>query len=132
MHAIEIIRRMRAARALLLVVAAAASGCAAAPPRVQHVVLFDLDDSSLVAPLREEADATIPGIPGVRAYASGTPLDLGLPGVTTDFDVGFVMGFPSRSAYREYVGHPNHRALVAKWMPHVTSARIFDIDTGGE
>jgi hypothetical protein len=135
MSGLEIIRRPRAARAigaLLLAAAAAAGGCTAAPPRVQHVVLFVLADPALAAPLRAEADAAIPAIPGVCAYASGTALDLGHAAVTTDFDVGFVIGFASRSAYLEYIDHPDHRALSEKWMPHVTSARTFDIAAGGE
>jgi hypothetical protein len=117
----------RATGALLLIAAALASGCRAAAPRIQHIVLFALDDPTRAAELLADADAVLPGIPGVRSYASGTPLDLGRAGVATDFDVGFVVGFASRSAYLAYLDHPDHEALAARWRPHVAGARIVDV-----
>ncbi|MHC4989462.1 MAG: Dabb family protein [Planctomycetota bacterium] len=106
-------------------------GCAATtgaerPARINHVVLFALVDPQEADELIADCGA-LAMIPGVESYAAGPPLDIGREEVMGDYEVGLLLGFDTEAAYRAYLDHPDHDALVQKWRPRVRGMRIYDV-----
>jgi hypothetical protein len=114
----------------LMVTSLVCGGCATVPaPRqapVSHVVLFKLKLSADTAELIADCDARVPRIPGVAGYACGRPVDTGRAAVDSGYDVGLYVGFGTLDAYRSYLAHPDHQALVEKWKPRWEWIRIHD------
>lgn len=105
----------------------AAPGCqSTAPARLQHVVLVDLADDADIPAMRAESDARLPSIPEVKGYVCGTPVDIGRTNVATDYDLGIIVEFDSVEAYKSYLAHPTHQALVAAWKPKWKRSYIVD------
>jgi len=102
----------------------------AAPPRparINHLAFFKLKDAADAPQLIADCDAMLSIIPGVMSYYCGTHLDTGRANVDGDYDVGFYVGFESEEAYRNYVNHPNHIALVENWKPRWEWIRVNDV-----
>ena len=97
---------------------------------ITHVVLVQLKDPTRVAELIADCDRALPGIEGVDGYSCGVPLDMGRANVTKDYDVGIYVGFATPEAYRAYVDHPRHLALVERWRDGWKAVRIFDVVAG--
>lgn len=97
---------------------------------ITHVVLVQLKDPTRIVELIEDCDRALPGIEGVDGYSCGVPLDMGRASVTKDYDVGIYVGFATPEAYRAYVDHPRHLALVERWRDGWKAVRIFDVVAG--
>lgn len=97
------------------------------PARINHLAFFKLKDSVDATQLIADCDANLSIIPGVVSYYCGTHLDTGRTNVDGDYDVGFYVGFESEDAYRNYVNHPNHIALVERWKPRWEWIRVNDV-----
>lgn len=97
---------------------------------ITHVVLVQLKDPTRIAELIADCDRALPGIEGVDGYSCGVPLDMGRANVTKDYDVGIYVGFATPEAYRAYVDHPRHLALVERWRDGWKAVRIFDVVAG--
>ncbi len=95
-----------------------------------HVVLVQLKDPSRAAELIQDCDRVLPSIEGVAAYSCGVPLVTGRTNVTSDYDVGIYVGFRTEAAYRDYIDHVRHLALVESWRDGWKAVRIFDIVEG--
>lgn len=108
------------------------TSCAAtplAPLSVRHVVLIKLKERSERAQLERACDEHLSAIPGIVEYSLGRPIDTGRPSVDGDYDVAVYVGFPSVEAYRGYLVHPQHVALVSAWKDKFHSMRIYDFGT---
>lgn len=97
-----------------------------APGAINHVVFFDLQDPADSAELIGDCYGLL-RIPGATSGYAGTHYDIGRPSVLRDYDVGFFVAFDSEDAYRAYVDHPDHIALVEKWNSRWESIRVYDI-----
>lgn len=97
-----------------------------APLTVRHVVLLKLKERSDRPQLERACDEQLSAIPGVVEYSIGRPVDTGRPIVDGDYDVAVYVGFPSVEAYRGYLVHPKHVALVSAWKDKFQSMRIYD------
>lgn len=115
-------RTIVALAALLLL-----SACASRPEPIQHVVFAQLKNPADTAELLIDADRTIPAIPGVATYISGTHLDIGRTGIATDYSAAMVIGFRDVESYRGYLDHPEHIDLVNRWKPRLEWLKIYDI-----
>ncbi len=107
-------------------------GCAAPsanpprPARINHVVFFKLKNPEDAVKLIHDCDTKLATIPGVVVYFAGPHLETGRASVDTDYDVGFYVGFMREDAYRGYVEHPAHIAVVEKWEPRLESLDVRD------
>ena len=97
------------------------------PAAINHVVFFTLNDSSRAAELIADCDRRIAGIPGVESYFCGRHVDTGRESVDSNYDVGFYVGFDSFEDYARYVEHPEHKALVEDWQPHLREMLVRDV-----
>jgi predicted nucleotidyltransferase len=100
------------------------------PPRpatINHIVFFKLKDPAKVDALVTDCDTQLAAIPGVASYFCGTHLDTGRDSVDDNYDVGLYIGFDSKADYETYVTHPNHTALVKKWLPALEWLQVRDI-----
>jgi hypothetical protein len=117
----------------LLLVVTLMHGCAASwanpprPARINHVVFFKLKNSEDAVKLIYDCDTKLATIPGVVAYFAGPHLETGRASVASDYDVGFYVGFMREDAYRAYVEHPSHIAVVEKWKPRLESLFVRDV-----
>lgn len=118
--------------ALVLMCGMLAGGCAAdragpvRAPAINHVVLITLADETQAPALVAESRARLARIPGVRTLHVGTPLDIGRPGVDGAYSVAVAVGFDSVEAYRAYLDHPEHLALLEAWKPRCRGIRVID------
>lgn len=105
-----------------------AGGCVARhePAPVQHIVLIKLKDPSKAEAMIAEADRELPKIKTVVTYHSGRHLDIGRPGVDSDYDAGFSFGFRDAAGYSAYLDDPIHVRLVNLWKAEWASVRMFD------
>lgn len=105
------------------------TGCASStssnPAPLQHVVLFDLKDPADADELMGDC-ARLLAIPGVRSVVTGPPVSIGRGNVIGDYDAGVLVQIESVAAYRGYLEHPEHEALVQKWRPRWDGVRIYD------
>lgn len=113
--------------------ALALGGCAATcparrPAAVSHVVFIKLKTPADADALIADCDRLIPAIPGVSAYTCGRHLDVGRANVERDYDAGLYVGFADAGAYRAYLDHANHTALVNAWRPRWEWIRIYDVE----
>lgn len=118
---------MNPRRLLVCIVPLLLSACASRPAPIQHIVFTQLKSADDVPALLADADSTIPAIPGVASYMSGTHLDIGRTGIEQDYSTAMVIGFQSVEGYRGYLDHPAHIALVNRWKPKTKWLRIYDI-----
>ncbi len=95
--------------------------------RIHHVVLFKLADPSEAGALIGDCDARMARIPAVLSYWAGRHLETGRPAVDGDYDAALCLGFTDEAGYSEYVDHPEHRALVARWQPRLEWMRVHDV-----
>lgn len=123
---------------LLLIAMLATIGCAATPdtlpPRpakINHFVVFKLNDPAQANELIRDCDELLGTIPGVVSYFAGRHHDVGRDHIYSDYDVGFFVGFNSDEDYEVYVDHPNHIAVVEKWRPRMESMRVYDVFDDG-
>ncbi len=103
-----------------------------APLAVRHVVFFKLKDKSDLTQLERSCDEKLSAIPGVVEFSLGRPIDTGRASVDCDYDLAVYVGFPSLEAYRGYLVHPQHVALVSAWKDKFQSLRIFDFGADHE
>lgn len=96
------------------------------PGPLQHVVLVELEDKADLAAMKADSDRLLPMIPSVRGYVSGTHVDIGRGNVARDYDIGIVVQFDSVDGYKEYLEHPIHKELVAKWRPKWRRSYMVD------
>jgi len=98
-------------------------------PRIEHIVLFKLDDpreaSALIADSRDMLD----GVPGVVSVSAGRPAGLDRPTVDGDFDVALIVGFASEDAYAAYLTNPDHERTTRAWRPRLEWVRVHDVMT---
>lgn len=125
---------MRQTRRMSLVVllagAVLVSGCSIARPTYVHAVFFKLKDGTTQA----DRDALIRAcnelaakIPEVKQLDAGPRDTDAVRDVNvTDFDIGLVVYFMGRDAYRAYEVHPVHKAFVEKYGPLFESVRVMD------
>ncbi|MCC6906534.1 MAG: Dabb family protein [Phycisphaerales bacterium] len=97
------------------------------PARINHLAFFKLKNAEEALELIADCDEQLAVIPGVVSYYCGTHLDVGRSNVDGDYDVGFYVGFEDEEAYRTYVNHPSHVALVEKWKPRWEWIRVHDV-----
>ncbi len=97
------------------------------PARINHLAFFKLRNPAEAPELIADCDEQLAAIPGVLSYYCGTHLDVGRTNVDGDYDVGFYVGFADEEAYRGYVNHPSHVALVEKWKPRWEWIRVHDV-----
>ena len=93
---------------------------------LHHYVFFTLKDPAQADDLIRDCMA-LRDLPGVVACNAGRPLDFGRAEVTADYSVGFHIAFESEDAYKTYLGHPRHVAVVERWKPLVTKIDIRDV-----
>lgn len=96
--------------------------------RINHLAFFKLKNPADAAELIADCDAQLGTLPMVTMYYCGQHMDTGRgERVDSNFDVGFFVGFESTDDYADYVEHPNHQALVAKWQPRWEWIRVQDV-----
>ena len=95
--------------------------------KINHVVMFGLQNSTDRAELIRDCDAGLPTIKGTVSYWSGVPGDFGRKVVDGDYDVCIYIGFGSNEAYQHYLDHPNHTDLVKKWAGRWEWIRVHDV-----
>ncbi len=120
---------MRALPVLALALSLAGCVRSPTPPAIHHVVFCTLKDPAEADALVADCARTLAPIPSVRSYACGRHLDTGRAGVDTAYDVAILIGFATPEDYQAYETHPGHVALVARWMPRLSSLTIRDIKT---
>lgn len=121
-------RLIRWAAAALVLGGCAVTCPARRPAVVSHVVFVKLKSPADADALIADCDRLIPAIPGVAAYACGRHLDIGRSNVDGDYDAGLYVGFADADAYRAYLDHANHTALVDAWRPRWEWVRIYDVE----
>ena len=106
----------------------AITGCAPdRPARINHVVLFKLQEPAEAGELIADCDRELAVIPGVTSYFCGPPGDFGRDIVDSNYDVGFYVGFDTDEAYEAYLVDPRHVETVNKWKPRWEWIRIYDV-----
>jgi hypothetical protein len=103
------------------------SRTAAPPTAIRHVVLIELADPDELSALVADCDAKLAGIPEVRSYWRGKPVDIGRANVDGNYTLGITVDFDCLDAYGRYLRHPAHEELVRSWKPKWKAARIFDV-----
>ena len=119
-----VMRRMGLILCLLQV--ACGESQAPEPAALHHYVFFTLKDAGMADDLARDCMA-LGDLPGVVSCNAGRPLDTGRAEVTADYSVGFHIAFSSEDAYRAYLTHPRHVAVVKRWKPHVSKIEIRDV-----
>ena len=99
---------------------------AASAITIQHLVLIKLKDTNDRTALEKDCNAKLPSIPGVVEFSLARPIDIGRKNVDGDYDVAVSVEFASTDAYKAYLVHPDHLALVGAWKEKSNSMRIFD------
>ncbi len=89
-------------------------------------MLIKLKDTNDRAVLEKDCNAKLSSIPGVVEFSLARPVDTGRKNVDGDYDVAVVVEFASTDAYKAYLVHPDHLALVGAWKEKFNSMRIFD------
>ena len=98
---------------------------------LHHYVFFTLQDPTQADDLIRDCMA-LRDLPGVVSCNAGRPVDIGRAEVIADYSVGFHIAFASEDAYRSYLGHSRHVAIVERWKPHVTKIEIRDVAAAAE
>lgn len=122
------IRRAPVSRTLLVALVACGSGCASRD--YVHAVYFKLKanvPTERVDAFINDSTRELARIPGVRSVHCGRR-DAGMTRAVsdTDFDVGLIIRFADRSAYRRYGDHPIHKAQIEKHKDIIAKMRVFD------
>lgn len=99
----------------------------APPTAIRHVVLIELADPAELPALVADCDAKLAGIPEVRSYWRGEPVDIGRANVDGNYTLGISVDFDSLDDYGRYLRHPAHEELVRTWKPKWKAARIYDV-----
>ena len=89
-------------------------------------MLIKLKDTNDRAALEKDCNAKLSSIPGVFGFSLARPIDIGRKNVDGDYDVAVSVEFASTDAYKAYLIHPDHLALVGAWKEKSKSMRIFD------
>jgi len=110
----------------ILGMAPSCTGFPRMPAPLQHVVLVDLADDADIAAMRKASDETLPRIKTVRGYVCGTPVDIGRPNISKDYDLGIIVQFDSVDDYKAYLADPLHLQLVQEWKPRWKRSYIVD------
>ena len=98
------------------------------PGTINHVVLITLNDPSDAAELQADCDEMLSTIPSVTVYACGAHVDAGRNRAVDDqYTLGLLVSFEDMPGYTEYLEHPGHLALLAKWKPRFAGLKIYDI-----
>jgi len=113
--------------AALLLIGCGTRGIGFSEAKINHVVLFGLQDSLDRVELINDCDAKLSKIKGTVSYWSGVHGDFGRKTVDGDYDVCICVGFESEEAYQHYLDHPNHTSLVKKWAPRWEWIRVHDV-----
>lgn len=98
----------------------------ASDPRIQHVVLVELDDASRADEMTQDMRAAFEAIPTLAGWQAGPKVDTGRPQMQTWYTIGIVTEFDSVEDYKAYLEHPRHKALVEKWKPRWKRSEMFD------
>lgn len=99
---------------------------AASAITIQHLVLIKLKDTNDRAALEKDCNAKLSSIPGVLEFSLARPIDIGRKNVDGDYDVAVSVEFASTDAYKAYLVHPDHLALVNAWKEKSQTMRIYD------
>lgn len=114
-----------------LLAAVLAGGCqgsgTTAAPLISHVILFDLREPTDAAELRSDCDTYLADIKSVETYVCGAHFESGRPMVSSDYDVGVIVGFATPEDYTAYLRDPLHLRLVEKWQSRLEQMRVYDI-----
>jgi len=95
-------------------------------PRIQHVVLVELDDASRADEMMQDMRAAFEAIPTLARWQAGPKVDTGRAQVQSWYTIGIVTEFDSVEDYRAYLEHPRHKSLVEKWKPRWKRSEMFD------
>jgi hypothetical protein len=120
---------------MVCVVVCLLSSCAATPrsaiptrpARINHVVIFTLNDPQDARELIRDCDSMLTTVPGIVSSYAGTHLDTVREGVQSDYHVGFYVGFMKEADYQTYLDHPAHLEIVKKWRPHLRRLQVYDV-----
>ncbi len=93
---------------------------------IQHLVLIKLKDTNDRAALEKDCNEKLSSIPGVVGFSLARPIDIGRKNVDGDYDVAVSVEFASTDAYKAYLVHPDHLALVNAWKEKSKTMRIYD------
>ena len=99
---------------------------AASAITIQHLVLIKLKDTNDRTALEKDCNAKLSSIPGVVEFSLARPIDIGRKNVDGDYDVAVSVEFASTDAYKAYLVHPDHLALVNAWKEKSQTMRIYD------
>ncbi|MHC5113812.1 MAG: Dabb family protein [Planctomycetota bacterium] len=106
------------------------TACSTTPTaRVEHVLLFKLDDPREADALIADSHEMLDGMPGVVSVTAGRPLGVERPIVDGDYDVALIVGFASEDAYAAYLEHPDHERTSHAWRPRLEWVRAHDVVT---
>lgn len=100
-------------------------------PPIQHIVLVQLRDDAQAPELLQDAGRSLSTIPGVASYFGGRHFEIGRSGIDSAYSAGFIIGFETEQAYRDYLEHPAHTDFVQRWRPRIDWMRIHDIAEPG-
>jgi hypothetical protein len=115
---------------LVLCLLTACASTAPAPTRaarVNHVVFFELNDTSDAGELIRDCNSMLITVPGIMSSYAGPPLATERQGVDASYDVGFSVSFMTEADYQTYLDHPAHLEIVKKWRPRLRRLRIYDV-----
>jgi hypothetical protein len=80
--------------------------------KINHVVVFGLQNSMYSAELISDCDTKLSTTKGSVSYWGGVPGSFGRKTVDGEYDVCVYVGLESNEAYQNYLDHPNHTSLV--------------------
>ncbi|MCI0684192.1 MAG: Dabb family protein [Gemmataceae bacterium] len=96
--------------------------------QVHHVVLvtFKPGHDGQAPALFDALWALKAKLPGMQGYRYG--LNSSPEGLNQGFTHGFVMTFADAAARDQYLVHPDHEAVKAKFLPLVEKVLVFDFE----
>ena len=97
------------------------------PAPILHLVYFQLVEPADAEQLLADCEELLTPIPSVVAYAAGRHLDTGRDTVDGDYDLALLVGFVDIEGYQEYLEHPLHLELLARWKDRLESYTIHDV-----
>lgn len=97
---------------------------------IHHIVLFKFcseTTSEQIDRLAKELEVLKNQIPGIAAYTWGPSVSI--ENLEKGYSHGFVMTFLDKESRDNYVPHPLHKELIAKWVdPICSDGLVFDIE----
>ena len=94
--------------------------------KMHHVVLVRFKTAGKVDGFLADVAAMKSKIAGMESYKSGPYSSP--EGLNQGLTHGFIMTFASAAARDEYLTHPDHKAIVDAYLPHVENVVAFDFE----